>query len=675
VATPPTDEPRVSRIQSTHSEPPIDLPAEFGGQQPIALSSPVLGLLPDTVMAAVVATSPMRFIAATDAVEILKEYKESFAEANLPLTASQDTRLLQPSTWHNLGIDTDGSVGAAVMLENRLVALLFATLSDSEKFLKAIPEIAATVGLGDASIASMGERFIVRFSQKPGFALVVQRQALLLVTCERSSDLEPALKRILGSAQAPSLAQSARVAKAFSGLDYGDDVAGFVALDTIAAALKKDRLKNSGDDYLSSEVERLEAKVETAKASGVPQVDIDEIETSLSEVLRQYNRFSLRQSAEARFSDDVMGTLGTIGFGIDLDGRKAGLRVKIQATPGSLATRLLAPGGGPLELPRRLQEAPLWMLAAHTNKAAMLELFTLILNMDGESALSLAADVKEEFGIPLEKLLGAIEGEVSAALTVNLERLTPDGAAGSPADAFGLHILVELRDPAAVQQLLDQVATASTWRKYKVQEGEVTALEIPSFNKRLLRVHVKDRYLEVVSKGPPSNPPVWSDRESSLTQSASNLALLVLDPMALQWLVLEQGGEMTAEYAYLEGPQATASNEPNPKRAARLKDLGTQLAALGRERQVLRTTSMRKSSAALGRAVVVARPDAARSLAIFGSLVGTARNLGRGLQAVVETIEPDLESLRTGEKSERIRLNKKIYELRNEQWKLRMSGR
>ncbi len=662
----PAAAPNVGRAQSQHALPIADLPAEFRGQTPALAETAILELLPDSIMALAVARSPLQLASATDVLEVLREYKEFFADTNVALSTDGAARLLAPTTWSHLGIDASAPIGAGVTVEKRLVGFFLVTLSDAEKFTQSLPDVANAVGLGEVLLSARGNARIAHFSKAMGVAVVVHAKAAILVLCDRRSDLGAALDTLVGASDTIDLATSGRIAKHFSEFSYGEDIAGFVAFDTIMAKLlERENRRHSGDSYWAQQVEEIETKLEEAKSSGSGEEDIQRLEGALRSALDEYNRSAVREAAERHFTKDVVAPLGTVAFGVDLDGPRTGLRLRFQPTPGSIASRLLASGAGPLQLPTRLRESPLWMLAANVDKKAAVELLTALFGMDGVTKSSFGRDLKRTTNVDLEEFLRIVGGEVSGAFTVDTETLSSATSTEEAANAFGVHVLVEFRDPAAARVLLNRAAQSGL-QQYRVGEGDNLALELPSWSSRPIRIELNGRYLEARSVGEGATTEIWHDHETALVHSANAMAVALFDPMFIQWM-------LAADYAghmhYLEGPAAPKT----PKEQARLVELATKIEALTKQRDAARAAQSLESRVEFGRITVIAQREDKERIALIGALVGSATHLARGMQAIAEVLEPALVHARTGNNSELQNLTKEIQKLRSEQWELRSS--
>ncbi len=659
--TPAGKGPKIGRAQSVHSAPVAELPIEFRGQVPVLQNSSVLGMLPDTTMAAVVGKSLRHLANTIEFAEILREYSEFFSSANVALSAPQDAKLLEPATWSNLGIDVDAPFGMAFLVRKRAVGLFFAPLTDSKAFLSSVPVAAQAVGLGTVHQSSVGERHIFRFKKDDEVALLVNAGSVVLILADRSTDLDAVLADLLGSSGQQTLAQSGRLAKSFTEFDYGEDVAGFVAFDTFAARISEDRNRDSGDNYWLGQLDEMEKRVEAAKSQAKPQNEIDQLEEKLADVLEEYNAFALRESAEAHFTDNILGDLGTVVFGLDFGGPSTGVRARITATPGSLADRLFLSGGGPLRSPKHLVEEPMWMLAGHVDRVAALEVFKTLLNMEGETVPGLTSEVRNELQIDLSAWLGQVGGEVAGALTLNRDMLLSAKNSYETLNAFGVHIMAEMRNEEAAQKLFDKALQSPALRRYASGTGKNAALEIEGFNARPIRITLADGFLDARSVGPKPSTPAWRDHEASQAGSPQTLALMAFDPMLLQWLWFAD------PYYYDEHLPRANNTEPNAAEKARLEALAKKEEALRRKRTVIRNTRFVATSKTFGRLLVTARREPSGSLAILGALIGTASNFGRGIQAVAESIDSALVEQRTGKPSALKNVETELRKLQSEE--------
>jgi len=642
--TPEGKQPTVGRSQSAHPAPPIaELPEEFRGQVPTLQHSAVLSTLPDSTMAAIIGKSPSHLATSMESVEILREYPEFFAEYNVALNAALDAKLLEPASWSKLGIDVDSEIGAAFIVHKRAVGLFFASLHDTQAFRASVPHAAQVLGLGKVHQSSVGERHIFRFQRDDEIAVLVNAKSAVLILADRKEDLDRVVADLLGTSGNPTLAESGRLAKSFTGFDYGEDVTGFIAFDTFAARLAEDRNRSGGNNYWLGQLEELENRVEEAKSQAKPQAEIDALEERLAEVLKEYNELALRDTAEAHFTDSIVGTLGTVAFGLDIGDAATGIRTRIHATPKSFADRIFVSGGGPLQTPKRLVEEPLWMLAGHVDRIAALEILKTIVNMEGETMGSVASAARNEFQVDLSAWIELFGGEMSGAFTLNRDLLMTAKNSEQTLNAFGMHIMLGVRDDKAAQELLSKAMQSPALRQYVKGTGEDAVLEIESFNNRPVRITISNGFLDIRSVGETPTTPAWRPHETETVGSPQNLALFVFDPMLLQWLMFSDSYDSYPDHAATYRVDKT----PNPTRDAKIAELTTQIDSLRDSRTVIRNARFTKGSNAFGRLVVSARNEPSGALAIFGSLVGTARNIGRAMQAVAESTEGELEEQRT----------------------------
>tara|TARA_R110002096_G_scaffold436057_1_gene666556 strand:+ start:19626 stop:21650 length:2025 start_codon:yes stop_codon:yes gene_type:complete len=658
-----SEEPKVGSTRAEHAAPIAELPAEFRGQVSALQNSGVLGMLPETTMAAIVGKSPSHLASSLQFATILREYPAYFSEVNVDLNAAKTASLFDPPTWANIGIDVDAPFGAALVVHKRAVGLFFASLRHTETFLTNVAFAAEALRLGEVRTSTVAERHVLRFGSDDNVAIVVAAKSAILVVADRAADVDTVLAELLGSSDTPTLAQSGRLATSFTGFDYGEDIAGFIAFDTLAARIGEDQNRNSSDSYWLEQLETMEARVEEAKAQAKPQSEIDELEAKLATVLEQYNGRTLQESAEAHFTGSMLGRLGSMAFGIDLGGATTGVRLRVTPAPKSIADRLFVSGGGPLKSPKHLQEEPLWMLAGHVDRLAALEVFKTFINMEGETLGQLTTHAKEELQLDLNACLGLLGGEMSGAFTFNRDMLVSGKTTKDTMDAFGMHVMLEVRDEAAARALLLQAMQSPALQEYVSGTGDSAVLEIESFNNRPIRITIADGFLDARSVGPKQSTSPWRDHERASMGSAQNLALLVVDPLLVPWLLFSGSTSASRE-------SHSSNSRANAELDAKLEEVEAKIDELRNQQGTLRNAAILKGGKALGRLVVTARSEPSGSLAIIGSLVGAASNLGRGVQVVAESFAPEFQELRTGKPSPLQTIKAELHTLQAERLKL-----
>ncbi len=645
------------------------IPNAFRHQHPPILDQEVLDYLPDASLLAVVIRSPLAIAGAIESTPIFHEYGQLYQDASKDLQLPGGANLWEVETWAGFGIDISAPAGAALWIEDEAVGVFFVTLSDAQLFLHSAQELALANGIPAPVLSPLGSGELLAFGSAAHAALVRRGTMGALVVSENESDLGKAVTRLAGLTSSESLRHSARVAHAFAGLDFGEDLAGFIAFDNIARLLTAELKESSLGERYVEDVTRLESSIEAAKSenrSAESRAEIDRLEAELETRLRGLNQYEMRKSAQARIAGELLAPLGTIAFAVDLDGKSTRARLSIRARPESLPARLLAAEPQPLRLPRELTEAPLVLLGAQVSSEASRQLLDLFLQLKGETRASSFAALKSELGVDLLPALALVQGEVSAALT--LDRDSYERAQGDPeaiADALGMHILLGLSDTATARKLLLQAASSKALRTYARGSGDSLTLEFPGPGTRRLRLEIIDEYLQLRSIDATSAPThVALATEQPL---GGTPALLFLDPTFLDWYLL---GSEPRSYPDYYGPMGAPGSESAQKR---LSAINEESAALRTRLQLLLSESFLAGARGIGQLTISVQADG-DGVAALATLTGQAANLGRALQVWFEIIEPALSSARLGARAEREEIEAAMQRLEEERWRILEGG-
>ncbi len=621
----------------------------------------MLEKLPDSTVAAVVLPSLVDVATAIDWLPIFKEYKKPFAELNMKLTAS-GARLLEPTTLTAIGIDPKAPCGAAFLVETRGVGIFFAHVRDRELFLRNISEVAETLSMGKPEVSGQ----LVRFTKEEHIALLVQDSHVIAISADRDSDVLKVVSQLQGEMKEhKTLGESGRLAIA-ENFDFGEEAAGFIAFDTFAARVAEAQARYAGNSYWRRELEMYELRLEQAKVAGKPQQEIDAIEAELDERRREYNAQTLREAGEAHFLQTVVGSLGTVVFGVDLDGPATRARLRIKAPQGSFADRLFDTSGPALALPARLRETPVFMLGARVEKQALTEMLRSVLNMEGETLRDMEELLRKELHLDFSAWLATLQGEISGAITVDIETLARSKTTDEMLDAFGLHLLAETANQAEAEAFFATAIKSPELAPLLVAGAEVPTLEVPGFGKRPVQVSVSGKYFEAKTLPANNARAPWSASEAKLVTSDETYGVFAFDPMMRQWLVLSDYSiayEMTMP-ARSEPVRATP--EQVEKKRLKQQQLQAQLEELRRKRHRTIIRDFLSSSSAVGRLVAGFQKEPGGAQAAVGILEGKAPNLGRALQAIAESLQPRLEGARTGKPSERTKLGEELFRLSDE---------
>lgn len=635
------------------------MPKAFAGQRAAIEGAEILRYLPDSTIGAVVVRSPKTLESALSANDIFSEYREPYVEVVAQLTKIAGSNLLKPENLGSIGIDAEKPAGMAVLLKTREMVVFFATLNDPLLFQKSIERVVPTLNIGQLVVQPGKAVTILRLQRDPEIACVIAGTTAMLIVSNRLKDRE-ALLAWLRNGSEPSLAESGRVKRSFQGLNFGEDAAGFLALDSLIDSIAS-QSNDEDDNYFLTKANRLETEIETAKSEGAGQNRIDTLETELEKTLQWHEEQQLRRSTEEQLFAQIFAPLGTLAIGIDLDGPQSRLHLQVQALQGSLPARLLARPSRPITLPSRLGAQPLLLLAGHTQPSAMNELLNLALRADGVTRKGAFKEIQTETGLDLEEGIALLEGELGGAITLNKENLIGNSEQKAVENSIGMHLLARVRDPGRAQDYLNAAAKLPDFSKFAKQEAKGATLMVPGpWGNRLIRIEVIDEFLQAKSVDDEAAV-AWLPSEAERLADEHSSALFSFDPVLFTWMTMSS----FRRYRDYGMHQHSASD----KKPDRYQEILKRQAIVREKLHELELQSILGQGKLVGRLTVSAQVRSDR-LSIIGGLFGEAANLGRSAQSYIESLEPELQGLRLDTTSEFLKLRLELDKLREERWDL-----
>lgn len=626
---------------------------------PALSDASILGFLPDSTVGAWFVRSPNELEASTEFTAILSEYKEFYAELLPLVTVPGGINFLVPSTWPIIGIDPNRPAGVALLVGDSAVGVFFVSLTNKELFKKSLDLLGTHTKIGPVVAASAGESTIYVFQGFDEFAIVVRGDVAMLVVPDRDRDLEPQVLAIAGTGSQPTLASSGRIAKAFAGFDYGKDMAGFLAVDSLAATIINEQDERREVIDAEERAEQLRIQIEEAKAENRSKDEIVHLERVLLRTMQSLPLLRREADGQLALLNDVVGAVGTVAVGVELDGKTTRLRAQFSPTPNSLPSKILQSASRPFALPGRLQESPLFLLGLHIDIDVANKVFDLILAADGEQRQSVSDELKSDLGITLDEMIGIFDGEFSGALTVNTAVSAVSGSHYSRAkDAMGIHLLGHLRDSKSAQTLFDKLCSRPELAGFVVQHDGRKALEVESFNDRKIRIHIADGYLQAVSLGSENTAPKWNKSESDLLSDPNSLGVMVLDP-ALLIRTISDSDRRAYNYEPQSHEDKAARERAKPIRKE-LGDLYTKRSILHKEAYGAKGNSAR---------FVAAGHHYSNGYAVRARYEGSNKNLGRNIQAMFEAASPEIRMARSGDIGGLAAIEAKIEKLEESLWR------
>lgn len=604
------------------------LPSEFSQQKSIFQNAPALRYLPSTTLALALSDSAIQLGQTLESTPILNSYPDG-RKVLATLRTDSGAGLFFPETWELAGIDADAQAGAAIsILDNRLVRYFFVTIKSKEVVLETLKTISSSNQLVIENIGQDGDgEFFASWEGEYSTAVAVRGNTLYFIVADRKKAMQATRKYYQHASASESLAAALDNGE-FRNFDFGAKLTGIVNFPALTSALAQDV-----DDlqYVSERVERLEESVAAAIDEGREE-DATRAKEELEREMTWYRKRQLNQAGEELTIRRYLSPLGVSPIGVTLDGGTTRLRAQIKPSPQSELASLFTANTSAFALPSRLGADPIFMVAGHFRTSKLLTMIEPIFYFQATTLKQFKNEIKNFSQVDFDTVISNFDGEISGALTLDIEAKQ----ANQPLP-FGMHLLAHLRDPAAMQLILDDLATREKIGPYaKSIEGK-TVLDIPGpFDSALIRVRVDGEYLEARSLQDRVSTVTWKKAELDILTQPDNRAIMVLDPALFGFIL------MVGDSHYDMAEDLT----PSPTVAAKIKELQEKEEKL---RQTLHAAVFKRitlTSDNFGRFVVSAQ-NKDGGYAVLGGLFGQSANLGRGIQTLIEAMAPELEHMRT----------------------------
>ncbi len=633
-------------VSGSERLPDQTLPSEFSQQTPTFANSEALQYLPDTVSLLLLSKSPLELARTLESSTIFKEYP-SFSRSVSELGLASGASMPLPETWEKAGIAADKPAGVAIEFDDGVfVTYIFVTVDDAELTRETLRTIPSPSLAQIRELGTLGSgHYSATWKEAPAVSVEVRGHTLFFIL-----DKGPA--REAGSTRTVTSANNAAELIRKEGIgnfDFGQKLSGLVVFPQLSAAVARDL----GDSqYYDDKLEQLDQGVDAAMDEGRDD-DVILLKEQLQEAHKWQQRRQLAQAGEELAIRRYLAPLALAPFGIDLDGATTRMRAQLTPKPGSHLSELFTANTTALALPGRLQASPIFMVSGHFNPNTLLSMIEPILFFQSTTLRQLKADVAKYSGTSFESVISLLDGELSGALTLDLTKTD-----ASPDEKLGLHILVHLRDPAAMQKIVDTLSKRAELARFtQIVDGRVV-LDMPSpWNTGpSVRLQVVDNYLELRSRRENTKPAsFFSVQEQALMAQTANRAIMIVDPVLLALTVLAGSMDMSVDDV------SNLSKAENEK----LASLQAKQEKVQKEYHIALWGHLAQTSNAFGRLVVTAQ-NQDKGYAILAGLFGKSANLGRSIQMLIETAEPDIRLDRSGKTPKFIELNKRLRTIQND---------
>jgi len=484
---------------------------------------------------------------------LVQKFAPQYRELAEGLVRTTGRDLLDPRQLAEIGVDTKGRMGFALVSVQPMTFVAFASITDEGRMRQAVLDMAKRAGV-ELAPTPLGHAEILR-DPNGRMAIVIRKPfvAVVVATGEAKQDLA---FDIATMDPARSLASAKNFRKATGGLAPADAMAYFDG-----NALVQPVLAGMGEPPPAPTANWARDELAKARQDKAPPERIKELEAQAEEVDRSNARWTKRQQGEREMFEKILGGVQTSVW--TADAKPGGVVGQGSTTFAPDSPLLLAfeNGTGSPPLARALDGKPLLMLSAKANVEQLAVLFDLFAKADGTTWADVSAEIARSTGIdPDRDLKALVTGQVGFAITQDL------GAKASTdlAKQLGMALHVEVHDPKGAKELLAKAAKAINAQKEgpKARKaGDGWVVDVPKWRK--VHADVQGPHL-VISTDPKLVGRIASGGAGSIAKSGDSAAIaaaaiqgsaasVLMDPALGLWAML--GRMDIAMSAVAESPE------------------------------------------------------------------------------------------------------------------------
>jgi hypothetical protein len=620
-------------------------PPAYRGEKPVLLTAGALAMLPADTWLVLAGASPRALAAELRWPEAL--HPGLRARLSAGVSAVMDADVVDPDNLDEIGLDPDGAFGLALFGGDRNTAMaVFARVSERGR-LQAFLDRVLAPALGGLEARAVGQATVLYPARAQEIALVLRDDVVLVLVVEVAQDRESLVDALATRDRAQSLAADPGLLASMKRLDFGAEVAGYLAMHHLGDRVLREI--DRGVEGMRRQLEEIIAATEAEIAAGR---DAGALRAQVAQQQQWMDELERYAVGTRGLFEQVVQPLGGIGLGASFSGPDLRVRVDLQPRAGSLPARLLRHGGRPLGLLSALEQAPVFALGGYAEPEALLELARIATQVTGGDLESSRAAIRMMTGVDLvQDVLPLLDGEIAVAITADRERLLAGGS--SPDRVIALSAVVGLRDPAAARALLDRASTQGPLAAMGADRPGGRGLKVSGWDERPFYVDVAGSYLVVSMDGEAAarlvagSPASLADRLAGEAQALlraqpwDGLFLLnVADMLAMTWSSVPD-----------EPPAAEASaSEQDPEKAALQRELAAidaELTPLENEVDAAIRQGVLATSRSMGNLLLVAHAGEG-GVTLVGGVLTSAAHAGEavldwvmGVFAAANGWEPD----------------------------------
>jgi hypothetical protein len=613
--------------------PASPAPPAYRGQTPALLTAGALAMLPADTWFVLTGASPSALAAELRWPEVLRGHGSLHEQLSAGARAITGADVVDPDNLDEIGLDPAGAFGLALLAGDRDAAgVLFARVSDRAR-LQAFLDRALAPALGGLSASAVGQATVLYPAHEQELALVLRGDFVFVLVVEDEQDRAQLVDGLATRARERSLAADPELIAAMERLDFGAEVAGYLAMHHLAERMLRelDRDAEGMRSSLQHIVRVTESEIASAESSGAGADEVAALREQLEQQKQWMEQAERSTAGTRRLVSEIVLPLGGIGLGAGIDGPDLHMRVALAPRAGSLPARLLRHGGRPLGILRAVEQAPVFVLGGHGEPRALVDLVELAADLSGGGLDELRSAMRTLAGVDLDQeVIPLFDGEIAVAMTGDRERLLAGDA--SREDTLGVVAVAGLRDPGKARALLDRLSAHPALAGMSADRPWGRGLLVPGWDEKRLYIDVAGSYL-VASTAPEAATRLAADGAASLAERLTGEAQALLGAQPWDGLFFLDVGAMLA----MTWSRTPAAPPPAPSQPGAQDDknaaLQRELAAIDAELTPLQAeieTAMRQRALAttrpLGVLLLVAHVGEGE-VAIFGGQLTSASHL------------------------------------------------
>jgi hypothetical protein len=385
--------------------------------------------------------------------EFVKKYAGYYEKAVAEVTQETGYNLLSPKTYGEMGLDLHGPFGFALLKLDPVSIVVFAKLTDADKFKNTLYAIAGRVNekfephvVGDAMAICPKNDEEVCFVLKGSYVF------LHAVDAGDEKGLAAALE-FAGSKPTPSLAASESFKTDVERLTLGRD---FAAIANVGALLSqyRDMPKVGWEDQ---SVERQKKDLEELRKGTDAEV-IKMAEEQLAEEEGWARKAKERREKEAKLILEIFAPIKYVGAGAELTDRGLKARMIYEFDPDSKMAKLARPLAGTPALLKALPEKPVYLALMNVDLESYVDLIKTMVAGQGVEWEMVQEEFRKNVGLGLEDdVLAAFSGELGLAFSA--PTIGSAGKAQEYLRQVKVWATLGLKDAAKAALVLDKFAT------------------------------------------------------------------------------------------------------------------------------------------------------------------------------------------------------------------------